>query len=97
MIMKTLTGAVVAIALTIATTGAITASPMDVLNLASIKSSMTITEIEAHLTTWYNNELLNLDSAARAKTDHLPEYVRKQQAKEELDYEYAQLRAEFSL
>ncbi|MDX2321727.1 MAG: hypothetical protein QNK26_14160 [Moritella sp.] len=95
--MKTLTGVIAVIALIVSSAGPISASQIDVSNLASLKNSMSTTEIEAQLTACYNTELSNLHSIAKAKSDHIPEFVRKQQAKQELDNEYAQIRAELSL
>lgn len=67
------------------------------LSVASIKQTLSQEQIESKLNSWYQNELMNIDATASSVNDRVPLIVRKRQARESLEQQYANLKTKFDL
>jgi acyl carrier protein phosphodiesterase len=67
------------------------------LSVTSIKHTLSPQQIQAELDNWYQSELTNVDEVANRMSDRVPLIVRKQQARDRLEQQYANLKADFGL
>lgn len=67
------------------------------LSIQAVKKVLSPEEIQAQLDVWYAQEEQGLDRKADMMSDRVPLHVRKQEVRENLDKEFAQLKAEYGL
>ncbi len=78
-------------------TSAAASDAIQQLSVTSIKHTMSPQQIQTELDSWYQSELANVDETANRMSDRVPLIVRKQQAKDKLEQQYANLKADFGL
>lgn len=78
-------------------TSAAASDAIQQLSVTSIKHTLSPQQIQAELDSWYQSELANVDEVANRMSDRVPFIVRKQQAKDKLEQQYANLKADFGL
>ncbi|KLN64481.1 hypothetical protein [Vibrio sp. VPAP30] len=78
-------------------TSAAASDAIQQLSVTSIKHTLSPQQIQAELDSWYQSELANVDEVANRMSDRVPLIVRKQQAKDKLEQQYANLKADFRL
>ncbi|ELA9722139.1 hypothetical protein RG035_004063 [Vibrio parahaemolyticus] len=78
-------------------TSAAASDAIQQLSVTSIKHTLSPQQIQAELDSWYQSELANVDEVANRMSDRVPLIVRKQQAKDKLEQQYANLKADFGL
>lgn len=67
------------------------------LSIQTVKKVLSPEEIQAQLDVWYAQEEKGLDRKANMMSDRVPLPVRQKEVRENLDREFAQLKAEYGI
>lgn len=67
------------------------------LSIQTVRKVLSPEEIQAQLDVWYAQEEKGLDRKANMMSDRVPLPVRQKEVRENLDREFAQLKAEYGI